>query len=62
MKATIKQAVQDLRGYKLGDVSYSYLIKKYNIKGSDLNSFDNATEGNFNCKKVSTILLRNCNL
>lgn len=61
-KATRKQAIQDLREYKLGNISYSYLTRTYNVKGSDLNSFDNATVGNFNCKKVSTILLRNCNL
>lgn len=49
-RLTQKQAREDLRDYKNGKYSYSALIRKYRITGSNLNSFDSKLSENFNVK------------
>lgn len=57
MKTTKTQAYRDLRAYKNGDFSYPSLLRKYNIKGSFLNTFDRLiSEDNFNCKKIANMI------
>ena len=57
-RLTQKQAREDLRDYKNGEYSYSALIRKYRITGSNLNSFDSKLNGNFNVAKLAYCIVK----
>ena len=57
-RLTQKQAREDLKDYKNGNYGYSSLVRKYGIKGSNLNSFDSRLDGNFNVTKLAYCIVK----